>query len=113
MGKSKKKGPNYTLQLSSRRKVNINSFKGCPWIHINDKKTGNHVTLDKKDFRKLAKQSSKVLGYIKKVESKISKNKKSKNKKRGDSGSSSSGGGSSSNESSEEDSKEGDGESSS
>lgn len=47
MAKTKEK--TYTIQLSSMRKININAFKGAEWIHINDDKKGNHVTLGKKD----------------------------------------------------------------
>lgn len=83
MGKSKQK--TFKVSLSERRKVAVNSFKGFPFIHFNDNNKGNHVTFDKKDFKRLIKQSPKILQNIKKVEALTKKNRKRKEKKESES----------------------------
>lgn len=87
MTKTKNTNSAYRVQLSNRRKVNVSPFKGAVWIHVTDNKTGNHVTLNKKDYNKLIQQSSKISGYIKKVESKLGggkRNDKNSKKKGGE-----------------------------
>lgn len=76
--KAKNKNKTYSIELSNRRRININSYYNKPWIHVTDEKKGNHVTFDKKDFKKMLKESPKILQYIKKLEGKVRTSSKKK-----------------------------------